>query len=72
MHPSLLLWLTAQPEEIQAVIHSLGKSNGIVLTWDDWASQPLAVVADDTVLRVLDGLHIRDLAIAVRAVGVRA
>ena len=71
-HPRLLLWLVAQPPEIQAVIHSLATSNSLTLFWDDWASQPLAVARNSTVRRVLDALHIEGLGIAVRAgVGVR-
>lgn len=71
MHPCLLLWLTSQPEEIQAVIHSLGKSNSITLVWDSWAEQPLAVLSDRTAKTVVDALGIEDLAVAVR-VKVRA
>jgi hypothetical protein len=66
MHPSLLLWLVSQPEEIQALLHSLGKSNSLVLTWDSWAEQPLAVLPDHTARRVIAALALTDLAVAVR------
>lgn len=65
-HPALLLWLTAQPEEIQGLIHALAKSNSLVLVWDSWADMPLAVLSDRTAKRVIDALHIEGLAVAVR------
>ena len=70
MHPSLLLWLVAQPEEIQGIIHALAKNNSLVLVWDEWADQPLAVLSARTAHRVLDALHIEGLAVALR-VGTR-
>jgi hypothetical protein len=65
-HPSLLLWLVAQPEEIQGLIHALAKSNSIILVWDEWRQQPLAVLPDHTVRRVIAALALTDLAVAVR------